>query len=1188
MYLSKLELFGFKSFAQRVQVKFDSGLTAIVGPNGCGKTNIVDAIRWVLGEQKTSVLRSDKMENVIFSGTKNRRALGLAEITLTIENTKNILPTAYTEVSLTRRLYRSGDSEYFLNKVPCRLKDIHDLFVDTGMGSDAYSVIELKMIEQILSDNTEDRRKMFEEAAGITKYKIRRRQTLRTLESTHQDLDRVKDIVAEVQKKVNSLERQAKKATQAKTIKDELYDLEIAHSLTQLKDFKEKRKPLTEALPGHEQAKQAQQTEITALRTRHEELQLQMINLEKQLSTKQKEFNATSETITNSEKLTLSNQERIKSLDKAKVKAHEGLKNIELKKNELGQLSQQLYQELAGAEEQSLVQKRQYETEKKSTQNSEDALSHTRREIDDKNNDIQNLNHSLSEFRLSVQNLKAKIESIDQNIQRSEDQMMGRKNRIERAGESSADLNRQIERLKEALVEQETHLETILAEQSGLQQDIESQKEALLSKRSALNKTENRVAFLASLLENYEDLPEGIAHLEKSAGESFGLGILSDLFSTTGDEYKKAISAALGENLAYYVTRSKKDALKAIKELRREIKGKVTFILLDHFSQNVSLFSQQPHVLPDAKWAMDTIKTSDEIKPLLQTLLDRTYIVDTLEEAESLSQQYPDLVFACKTGEKLSYNGFLRGGSPQENEGERIGRKEEHEHLKTVFTSLQTSIAAQEETLESKENALKSIDVKAHEQKIKELQSELTALEKRQANLNFEIETYENEIDQANTLLVSESEQKTAYRQQLDELEPKHKQAELELASRQEELQILKASISGREAEHKARVEALQEAGLLVKDAEHRIDTIKASIKRTEGDIRSAQREEERLGEEITLAEEEQFRITSELETINENLKLLYNDKNSLQTAIAELEFQNNALKGDFNSIEKNLRELQTKRDTESEIIHQYKQDISRLDYHIDTIKTVIFQEYDLDLESQDLKLNPEINLENADERITQLKNRLKSLGAVNELALEEFEQEKERLDFLINQRQDLQDSEKQLLDTINEINKTAHEKFITTFTEIRQNFIEIFRDLFHEGDQADLILDPNEDPLEANIDIVAKPKGKRPQSISLLSGGEKTLTAISLLFAIYLVKPSPFCILDEVDAPLDDANIDRFINLLKKFAENTQFIIVTHNKRTMESSRVLYGVTMEEEGISKLVAVKLGNMISDAQTENT
>ncbi len=1178
MYLSKLELFGFKSFAQRVQVKFDNGLTAIVGPNGCGKTNIVDAIRWVLGEQKTSVLRSEKMENVIFSGSKSRRPLGMAEITLTIENTKNILPTAYTEVSLTRRLYRSGDSEYFLNKVPCRLKDIHDLFVDTGMGSDAYSVIELKMIEQILSDNTEDRRKLFEEAAGITKYKYRRRQTLKTLETTHQDLDRVKDIVAEVQKKVNSLERQAKKASQAQAIKSELYNLEIAYSSQQIKEFASKLEPLRQSLPKHEETKTALETEITSLRARHEKLQLEILDQEKLLSTHQKELNFKADVVTKSEKHLLSNQERLKSLEASKVKAHEGIESIAHKKTALASEQTELQEQLAKAHESFLAQTQAFESKKETHNQAGEALQRYRSDIDHKASQIQTLTKELSEIKLSAQSYHSKIEHINRNIERSDEQLISRKTSIERANESIAEINLKHNELNAELNAEKLNLETLFAQKTGLQEDIANQKEALLAKRSELNKLQNRVAFLLSLLENYEDLPEGIAHLEKSPAQSFGMGILSDLFSTN-DEYKKAISAALGEHLMYYVSRTKKDALRAIDNLRSENKGKVTFILLDHFSHHVSLFSQQPLELANAKWAMDTIRTSDEIKPILQTLLDRTLIVDTLEEAEALSRQHPEYIFTCKTGEKLSSNGFLRGGSIKENEGDRIGRKEELQNLQKSLAALEQSIQQDENVLAAKQETLQSMDSHVQEQNIKALQEELTGLEKRQSNLNFEIETYEREIERAGSLAETESEQKAQYQSELNNLEPKLIELQKSITKEEDDLVSLKSTLQTHEASYKSGSEDLQEENLALKDAEHFMDTVKVKDQRITDDLKSSEREQTRLQQEISNADEELFRLNSEIETIQENLKILYTEKDRIQKSINDADFQYHALKGDFNALEKDLRDIQTKRDTESEIIHQYKQDISKLEYHIETLKTLISQEYDVDLEAIQSETHADINLENAEERIGQLKTKLKTIGAVNELALEEFDQEKERLDFLMTQRQDLLDSEKQLLNTISEINKTALEKFTATFNQIRQNFIDIFRDLFHEGDQADLILDPSQDPLEAAIDIIAKPKGKRPQAISLLSGGEKTLTAISLLFAIYLVKPSPFCILDEVDAPLDDANIDRFINLLKKFSENTQFIIVTHNKRTMESSKVLYGVTMEEEGISKLVAVKLGNM---------
>jgi len=1183
MYLSKLELFGFKSFAQRVQVKFDSGLTAIVGPNGCGKTNIVDAIRWVLGEQKTSVLRSEKMENVIFSGTKSRRALGMAEITLTIENTKNILPTAYTEVSITRRLYRSGDSEYFLNKVPCRLKDIHDLFVDTGMGSDAYSVIELKMIEQILSDNTEDRRKLFEEAAGITKYKYRRRQTLKTLESTHLDLDRVKDIVAEVQKNVNTLERQAKKATQAKTLKNELYDLEIAYSEEQLKNYKSKLDPLKTSLPEYEKNKAELDTEITTLRANHEELQLNLVNKEKALNESQKELNAKTEIITKSEKHLLSNQERLKSLETTKVKAHEAIQGIDQKKVELQEEQQEFKLELSQAQEAFLAQKQAFESQKEKHVASEQELKNLRSEIDEKTGHIQSVSKELSEIRVNTQNYETKIESFERSIERSQEQLESRKQDIEKKKQVIEELNKRHSEANTKFLGEQNTYEGLISKRSGLQEEIEDQKESLLLKRSELNKLQNRTAFLASLLENYEDLPEGIAHLEKKPDEKFGIGILSDLFSTN-EEYKKAISAALGEHLSYYVTQSKKNALHAIAELKEADKGKVTFILLDHFSQSVSLFSQNTLAIPNAKWAMDTIKTSPDIQPLLQTLLDRTYIVDTLQEAETLSEEYPDYIFACKTGEKLSNSGFVRGGGLKENEGDRIGRKEEQEQLKKKLLELQKTIAHEEHLLQTKEESLRSIDLKSQEHVVKSSQLDLTTIEKQQSRFNFEIETNEKEIERAIALVQSESEQKSELELTLSELQPKLEQLERELKIEEENQLAFKSSISEKEAAHKMLTEALQEQNLQLRDAEHRIDTLQNKLQRNQDDFTSAEREQNKLQEEISTADEEIFRNKSEIETINENLKLLYQEKDSAQKSIAELEFEYNALKGDFNINEKKLRELQSSRDTQSEIIHQYKQDISKLEYQIENLKTLIFQEYDFDLETIQFQPNPDLSLEDADERIANLKRRLKNLGAVNELALEEFETEKQRLEFLMNQRQDLMDSEKQLRDTIAEINKTAHEKFMTTFTQIRQNFIDIFRDLFHEGDQADLILDESEDPLEANIDIIAKPKGKRPQAITLLSGGEKTLTAISLLFAIYLVKPSPFCILDEVDAPLDDANIDRFIALIQKFAENTQFIVVTHNKRTMECSRVLYGVTMEEEGISKLVAVKLGNILMESK----
>ncbi|NTW48356.1 MAG: chromosome segregation protein SMC [Chlorobiales bacterium] len=1175
MYLSKLELFGFKSFAQRVQVKFDSGLTAIVGPNGCGKTNIVDAIRWVLGEQKTSVLRSDKMENVIFNGTKTRKPLGMSEISLTIENTKNILPTEYSEVTITRRLYRSGDSEYFLNKVPCRLKDIVDLFVDTGMGSDAYSVIELKMIEQILSDNAEERRRLFEEAAGITKYKHRRKQTFKKLESTALDLARVQDIVIEVEKKVGSLERQAKKAEQVKNLKEELKTLEIGLAERTLAELWKKLRPLRDVLPQHEMQKEELGAKIALIDAEIQKEQVQLLDKERSLSATQKDINAKSELITTTEKQLALNEERRKSLEESMVRASGESESYRKRIEELAVEKAQHEEALNAALSAYQQRKEEFEREKARQLDMERELREKRAALDDKRNESVEISRRISDLKLQAQSVQSKIENLQTAIERNEERQTTLQNRKTERETEKASIDARLAELKVGLQSAHAALESAKAQRNALLNNIERHKEELLHLRSELNSRKNRISFLTALLESYEGLPEGIKHLEKVGQKQYGLGSLSDLIATD-EQYKLAINAALGESLEYYVSRTLDDARAGIAILKQAGKGKVTFALLDRIKAALQETPAETPAISGAARALDLVRCNEEIRPLARLLLSNTYVTETLEQATELGAAHPEALFTTSAGERYSARGFMRGGSTKESEGIRIGKREELEKLTAEKAAIETQIGILEEALSSAQSQLSEIRLSDYEQAVRQSEQTLMGTEKRHAQVEFEIGAFEKELSELQNRIVQDSEEETRFSIELESFTPEIASLEDGLSVQNRDYQIELEGIGAFEGEVQRFTEQVQQKNLGLKEAEFGLEKIRTQIQNAEQESRNASRQLERLSQEIENAQGEVFRLSSEIETMNANLRHLYTEKDALQKILAEVEFGYNVLKGEFNQNENELRDLRRRRDVESQMVFEFQQQISQHELKIENLQSVIKAEYDLELGVKEFGEDDPFNREESAARIGELKTKIKNLGAVNELALEEFEKEKARFDFLSSQRKDLLEAEKQLRDTIEEINKTAQEKFNSTFDQIRQNFIKIFRDLFNEGDEADLLIAESEDPLEANIDIIAKPKGKRPQSIMLLSGGEKTLTAISLLFAIYLVKPSPFCILDEVDAPLDDANIDRFAKLLQKFAKETQFIIVTHNKRTMEASRVLYGVTMEEEGVSKLVAVRM------------
>lgn len=1174
MYLSKLELFGFKSFAQRVHVKFDSGLTAIVGPNGCGKTNIVDAIRWVLGEQKTSVLRSDKMENVIFNGTRTRKPLGMSEVSITIENTKNILPTEYSEVTLTRRLYRNGDSEYLLNKVPCRLKDITDLFADTGMGSDAYSVIELKMIEQILSDNAEERRRLFEEAAGITKYKQRRKQTFKKLETTAQDLSRVNDIVLEVEKKVASLERQAKKAEQAKALRQELRALEIEFAERTLADLRKQIAPIQEKLAQSENEKIELTAKIDALDAETETKRVALIEIEKRLANLQRQLNEKLELVAATEKQVLANEERRKALAETIERAQAESQRLEQRQTELAAMRQSLAEERAQAEQTLQAHRQAFADESAQLAAREATLKEERLSLETKRRDSAKLADELSALRLRAESLKTRLENFATQIARSQERKTLLARQIEERKQAVEQGESELAELQRALETAQTELANATARRDSLSETLAKAKETLLNLRAEERSKHNRIEFLKSLLARYEGLPEGAKFLDAEPSKRFGLGVLSDLIATD-EQYQLAIDVALGDALAYYLSRNEADAHAAIAALKSADKGKLTFIVLDNIAPSPS--SETLNV-DGLLRAVDVVRCADDVRPAVERLLSNVYLVSSLEEAQTLAARYPTLTFATLSGELRSQE-KLRGGSSKGAESLRIGKREELERLEAERAAILSQIQDTERAVARATESLNQIALPALEQAVRDLERRISATEKRIAQQAFERASFEKETLSIDERIAFDQAESQKFQQELASVAPNVSALEASLLELNRQIERERDVVVASENALRSVAERVRQKELELKASEFEAEKLDAKAQSLELDARNAARQLERLKEEIERAQEERFRLGSELETMNANLQRLYAEKSDLRAALSTVEGDCSILKSDLAQSEQRLRDLTRQREVVSQMILEFQQAIAQAQLKEEHLRAVIQAEYGAELDAKAFDDGAPFNAQEAEEKIASLKTKLRNLGAVNELALEEFEEEKKRLEFLTSQRQDLIDAEKQLRDTIDEINETAQAQFQKTFEQIRQNFIAIFRELFNEGDEADLILQEAEDKLEANIDIVAKPKGKRPQSISLLSGGEKTLTATALLFAIYLVKPSPFCILDEVDAPLDDANIDRFVRLIKKFSRDTQFIIVTHNKRTMEACKTLYGVTMEEEGVSKLVAVKLDDI---------
>ncbi|GJQ19858.1 MAG: chromosome partition protein Smc [Bacteroidia bacterium] len=1181
MYLSKIEVLGFKSFAHKVNLTFDSGITAIVGPNGCGKTNVVDAIRWALGEQRPTTLRSDKMEDVIFNGTKGRKPLSMAEVSLTIENTKGILPTEYSEVTITRRVYRSGESEYYLNKTLCRLKDIRDLFMDTGMGSDAYSVIELKMVETILSDKADERRRLFEEAAGVTKYKHRRKEAYRRLESVQADLTRVSDIVREVQKAVNSLERQAQKAERYNAMAKQLHELEIALLIREYSGILEKIDPLRQELSVAVDERNRIDVELRQEEALLEVLRSEMEELEERSSDAQSTLSRQIDQVHQLEQSLATARERQKALaanierferERIELTAQREAKErslVELgsrweeavaKTKAAQEISDRKQEELAGVDR--LVSEKKQEV--RSHQDRVIALLH----------EISELRQRENQARARSDNLKGRIEFISEENSTLEEE-------IRRNTEQVTILSAEDRELRRKCAEAEVRVHELEDVKNRKLGEIEALRERDFELRSALDRKQAKVDLLKGLIESHGGVSEGAGvlfgdpawrgRLETTVGDAL----------TTDPRFRVAIEAALGDTAGYVIVRDSATAYEAIEHLKQGQKGKATFLCLDRL----------PHTLSDAApvreegvegWAWELVRADERHLPAFRALLDATLIVRSLDVARRVGSRYDGVRCVTLDGEAVSARGVVRGGSVRSDEGSTIGRKTQIAELESECSELEAERARLQADLERLQGEVAETDVARLKEHARELEQQTTTVEVRIAQLEFEKKRAQETVDRG--VLETERLKKeiATLGRELNEIGPalkslEEKKTEAERLSGEgsKGLEALESRLAEcARVAHDANLDALTRA--------NEQKSLEQEIEHTKATIRTLVETYEQRGREIAAAREELDDLATVAAEAEDALKQAREIVKQLKEQKQEVDKEYAGKRAQVHQIELKLKDERLRHEGSLKAAHDLEFKIQELTMKAESLRTRAKEEFEMDLQPQVFDDAGTFDVAAAREEVRTLKEKLRSLGPVNFAAFDEYKSEKERLDFVNAQKKDLEESEQTLMTTIEEINTTAQKKFLETFELIRENFIATFKGLFDQGDECDLRLEEGVDPLEARIEITARPRGKRPTSIDLLSGGEKTLTAIALLFAIYLVKPSPFCILDEVDAPLDDSNIDRFTRILRKFSTDTQFIVVTHNKRTMEAANALYGVTMEEEGVSKLVSVRFDQPVTN------
>jgi len=1188
LHLSKLEILGFKSFAQKTNVTFNRGVTSIVGPNGCGKTNIVDAIRWCLGEQRSGALRSDKMENVIFNGTANRKPMGMAEVSLTIENSKGILPTEYSEVTITRRIFRSGESEYLLNKNICRLKDITNLFMDTGIGANAYSVIELKMVETILSSKAEERRTMFEEAAGVNKYKLRRRLALRKLDEVKADLTRVNDIVSEVEKKVNSLERQAKKADKYNKISSTLRELELDLAERELALFTLQKEEHKASKEENFKKKLQLESELSQLQDEIKIIKQELTETEFNLKSKQTELTNHTEKIHNVQKFISVSEERQKSL----------AANIDRYKQELEELNHQLQEtkeliedshaiiedinnKITGKElekKSTELTVEQYRTTLEEKRNNlkiqRELLLDQFKEITGKENELSNINSSLEGKNNSIKKLNEKIQTLTNNIAKT----VGF---IEELSQEKSDTEKRLAEAEEIYSKKQR-------EKENLEKELNSLKEKELEDKSVINAIKDKINFIQTLIDNLEGVSKGSKSLLENDGWAKGEKTLLAHIGDSDEQFRFAIEAALKNNLNNILVETIDDLKSGIEYLQQNQAGKASFYLTQFRNknntglltklQNFSLRRNRKAVAKEEGfigWGYDFVLTEERWKEFFKSILTNTVIVDSLDNAFHLSAKYPRFNYATLNGDYIESSGLIEGGSAPKLDDTLFGRKQLLENLKNEFPQREAALEKLRLQISETEEKISEIDLRVLSERGRMLVNDLANVEKQIAQFEFEKKKAADEIEKArqeiqdlaaesnnldnrraelSALISSQQEEKEKSEFQMQALEDEFKSYEDEFNTVLSKLNNINLELERLYGEKKNTENAISRA-------ESSIETINKSIEKRKTDIESS------TEEELTL------------QNVIEEKRIEFDDLQNLKTVLeneeAEIDAKYKSIRAQITEIETRQSQLRNERETVSDNIHSSEMKLSELGMKISNLQNNISENYSLTIELKTFDDLDTFDFKQRTEEVHSLKQQVKNLGPINLLAYSEYEEEKERFEFLNKQRNDLLESEKDIVKTIEEINTTAQTQFMETFEKIRGHFVNIFRGLFNPGDEADLRIEESADPLEAKIEIVAKPKGKRPTSIELLSGGEKTLTAIALLFAIYLVKPSPFCILDEIDAPLDDANIDRFTKIIKEFSNETQFIVVTHNKRTMEAAETMYGVTMQEEGISKLVSVR-------------
>ncbi len=1180
MYLKRLEMQGFKSFADKTILEFKSGITGVIGPNGSGKSNISDCIRWILGEQSMKSLRGAKSQDIIFAGTQNRKSLGFAEASLVFDNQDGKLPIEYQEVTVTRKLYRSGETGYYINKVPCRLKDVQELFMDTGIGKDGYSIIGQGKIDEILSNKSEDRRHIFEEAAGIVKYRIRKQESEKKLEHTKLNLLRINDILSEIEGNLEPLKGQSEKAKKYLNLREELKNIEIGLFIHNIEKYKEKITELTE------------DEEIMQNQCNSEEGKLERIKmLKEELKTQVEEITQKIEEISN---LGFESQKEIETLNSninvAKAKISHNQENMQMFEKEIEEKTikkQELEEEKNQKEEKKVnLKENRKKFEEQLKQKEEElekitkTLSAKELEIENDKKQIDQMQDQKYEMQEKISTQKANFENYEKRQNQIKQEILSNIGELDTARMRKEDISKEFYEIektrnekikeKEEISKQKNEANTKLKEYEIRKNNLENELRIKESKQKFLIETEKeKEGYIKSVKQLLKDCEQ-----TKELGKGM-YGVLADIIDVKED-LQTAIEMCLGASLQNIVTETEEDAKRLIKHLRENNLGRASFLPITSVKgKKLEKFKTLEKGVIGI--ASDLIKYDKKYEQIIQNLLGRTVIVDNMDTAIALAKQNSyTFRIVTKEGDLINPSGAITGGSVSKKTVNILGRSKEIErlgkeieNLKGIYSKLQEekekyteSIQGLLEISEKIEKDLQEIEINyaTEKQKIILIEENIEKIEKRINHIKLEQETIEKQKEEITKEKTKMQEEMEKINQKVEELSKKvtefsktNKENQSTIDDLNFDITNLKISVTSFD-ESKSSIEEIQER------IENEIKQTEESIKSRKTEIEKTKEENNNLEKQIQETKQKIENIKQEVNQSSEKIENLKQERIEKNEKISK---QDTQITEKFNIIE-DLKAKLVKIDVRK----------TNLQEDINEIIKKMWEEYELTPNTQ-IEYKKPNNIQETEKNVKYLRTQIKDLGSVNIDSIEEYKNLKERYDFMSEQRLDLENTMSRLRKIIHEMTQTMKEQFDQKFKIINKNFEEVFKELFGGG-KAELKLEDEENILECGIEIKVEPPGKKLQSMTLLSGGEKALTAIALLFAILKINPSPFCVLDEIEAALDDVNVYRYAEYLKKFAKDTQFLVITHRKGTMEVANTVYGVTMEESGISKLLSIKL------------